>query len=106
MNRIGSPLLRKETPACSPGRYPDDQRRAEMACTCSVLVDLATSTTKVGRLWFSEPSPYETQEPRQGRPVSWLPVCIYVMAGSWLMASVCILRTKHMSSTILAVDGR
>ena len=28
-----------------------------------------------------------------------------VMAGSWLMASVCMLRMKHMSSTILAVHG-
>ncbi len=28
-----------------------------------------------------------------------------VMAGSWLMASVCMLRMKHMSSTILAVWG-
>ena len=27
------------------------------------------------------------------------------MAGSWLMASVCMLRMKHMSSTILAVHG-
>ena len=27
------------------------------------------------------------------------------MAGSWLMASVCMLRMKHMSSTILAVYG-
>src|SRR2546421_6726640 len=34
-----------------------------------------------------------------------LPVCMKVMAGSWLMASVCMLRMKHMSSTILAVHG-
>ena len=27
------------------------------------------------------------------------------MAGSWLIASVCMLRMKHMSSTILAVYG-
>ena len=34
-----------------------------------------------------------------------LPVCIRVMAGSWLIASVFMLRMKHMSSTILAVCG-
>ena len=28
-----------------------------------------------------------------------------VMAGSWLIASVCMLRIKHMSSTIFAVLG-
>ena len=37
--------------------------------------------------------------------MTWLPVCMKVMAGSWLMASVCMLRMKHMSSTILAVCG-
>ena len=35
----------------------------------------------------------------------WLPVWAKVMAGSWLMASVFMLRMKHMSSTILAVYG-
>jgi len=42
----------------------------------------------------------------QGRPVIWLPVCMYEIAGSWLMASVCMLRMKHMSSTMFAVFGR
>src|SRR5215472_1909072 len=77
-----------------------------MACTCSVLLGWATRTTNVGKFWLSEPRPYETQAPRHGRPVTWLPVWMYVMAGSWLMASVCIERTKHMSSTIFAVHGK
>ena len=34
-----------------------------------------------------------------------LPVCMNVMAGSWLIASVCMMRMKHMSSTIFAVCG-
>ena len=38
-----------------------------------------------------------------GAPVIWLPVCMYVMAGSWLIASVCMLRMKHMSSTMRTV---
>src|SRR5690349_10513723 len=71
-----------------------------MACTCSVLVGLATITTNVGKSSFSEPKPYDSHEPRHGRPVIWLPVCRYEMAGSWLMASVCMLRMKHMSSTL------
>ena len=70
-----------------------------------MFVGFATSTTNVGRLSLSEPRPYEIQAPRHGRPVTWLPVCIYVIAGSWLIASVCIDRMKHMSSTIRAVWG-
>ena len=42
-------------------------------------------------------------EPMPGRPAIWLPVCMKQMAGSWLMASVCIERMKHMSSTICDV---
>ena len=57
MYRMGSPVLRKETPACSPGRYPLDQSRALMAWICSLLVGSATNTTKVGRFSFIEPSP-------------------------------------------------
>jgi hypothetical protein len=57
MNRIGSPLERNETPACSPERKPDDHSRAEIAWSCSVLLGRATSTTNVGRLSFSEPRP-------------------------------------------------
>ena len=41
-----------------------------------------------------------------GRPASCEPVCTNVIAGSWLIASVCIERIKQMSSTILAVCGR
>jgi hypothetical protein len=33
-----------------------------------------------------------------GRPGCWLPVCTNVIAGSWLIASVCIERTMHNSS--------
>ena len=40
-----------------------------------------------------------------GRPLTMLPVCIAQMAGSWLMASVCIERMNAMSSTHFAVNG-
>ena len=41
----------------------------------------------------------------EGRPANWLPVCMKVMAGSWLMASVNIERTMHHSSALLAMCG-
>src|SRR6266545_2478051 len=40
-----------------------------------------------------------------GRPASCEPVWKNVMAGSWLMASVCKLLMKHKSSTTFAVCG-
>ena len=41
-----------------------------------------------------------------GRPASCEPVCTKVIAGSWLIASVCIERMMQMSSTIPAVCGK
>ena len=40
-----------------------------------------------------------------GLPASCEPVWTKVIAGSWLMASVCIDLTRQMSSTICAVCG-
>src|SRR5579871_5470845 len=40
-----------------------------------------------------------------GLPGTWLPVQMYVTAGSWLIASVHRLLTTAMSSTIFAVHG-
>src|SRR5437763_16896507 len=61
--------------------------------------------TKAGRSWFSLPSPYDSQEPMLGRPASWAPVWKKVMAGSWLIASVCNDLMKHSSSATCAVYG-
>ena len=44
-------------------------------------------------------------DPEHGLPVTWLPVCMNVTAGSWLIASVCIDLTKHILSAILAFQG-
>ena len=41
-----------------------------------------------------------------GRPGSWLPLWKNVMAGSWLIASVCSERMTQMSSAIPRVCGR
>ena len=40
-----------------------------------------------------------------GRPARWCPVWQNVIAGSWLMCSVCSDFTKHNSSAIFAVHG-
>jgi len=76
-----------------------------MACTCSVLVGRATITTNVGKLLLRAPSPYELQAPRHGRPATWLPVCMSVIAGSWLVASVCMLRMTTSSSAAFFSHG-
>jgi len=39
------------------------------------------------------------------RPGTMLPVCMWRMAGSWLIASVCIDRMNARSSTTLEVHG-
>src|SRR5256885_11941857 len=44
-------------------------------------------------------------EPMLGRPASCDPVWKNVIAGSWLIASVCIERMTHISSAIRAVWG-
>src|SRR5579871_2416571 len=63
-------------------------------------------TTKPGRLWLSEPSPYQAHEPIAGRPEMVVPVFMKVWAGSWLMASVRIERMMQMSSAILWIFGK
>lgn len=60
---------------------------------------------KAGRSAFSEPRPYDTQAPKAGRPPMWWPVCKNVIAGSWLIASVCSERMTQMSPANFAVCG-
>ena len=43
--------------------------------------------------------------PGSGRPASWAPVWKNVIAGSWLIASVCSDLMKHSSSATRAVCG-
>src|SRR5215207_3631560 len=63
-------------------------------------------TTNDGRFSFSDPSPYDSQAPRDGRPGSSAPVSRNVTAGAWLMASVYIDLTNTHSSAIDPVCGR
>jgi hypothetical protein len=58
---------------------------------------------KDGRLLLSDPMPYESHAPIDGRPACCDPVWKNVTAGSWLIASVCIDFTMQSSSTIFAV---
>ena len=43
-----------------------------------------SNTTKPGRSWLSEPSPYVTQEPIEAPPARAEPVCKNSSAGAWL----------------------
>ena len=102
--RTGSPVDLRETPANLEERKPEVQSLAEMACTLALgWLWEALRTTKVGRSRFMLPSPYASQEPMQGRPATSRPVWMKVMAGSWLMASVCMERMMARSSAMRAV---
>ena len=63
-------------------------------------------TTYAGRLAFSEPSPYVSQDPIDGRPGCSDPVRKNVIAGAWFTDAVNIDFTKQRSSAIPAVRGR
>src|SRR5215217_1619870 len=84
-------------PANLLGRKPLDHWRLAMGCFWPAA-PVEVRTTKPGRLSQSEPRPYQTQEPIEGRPEIVVPVFMKVWAGSWLMASVTIERTMQMSS--------
>jgi hypothetical protein len=60
----------------------------------------------VGRFSFRLPRPYESHDPRHGRPGSWFPEFTAMVAGSWLIASVWSDLTIASWSTIFAVQGK
>ena len=62
-------------------------------------------TTNPGKFLAAAPKPYTIHEPILGRPAICEPVCRKVTAGSWLIASVKMLFTMAILSTILAVCG-
>src|SRR6185437_2457829 len=51
------------------------------------------------------PKPYVSHDPMHGLPATCWPVWKNVMAGSWLIASVHVLRTIAISSAMRAVYG-
>ena len=89
-----SALLRIKTPCNAVGRNEDDQFREAPTGVPG------QSTTKPGRLRFSEPSPYTIHEPRDGRepPRKACPVFIISIDGKWLTLSDHIERTTRKSS--------
>ena len=106
MNRIGSPAAAERHArvlARQVARRPTAAPRSPAPARCWSAWPPARRRSAGSR--SASPGRSETHAPRHGRPVIWLPVCMNVMAGSWLIASVCMLRMKHMSSTILAVYG-
>src|SRR5436190_465566 len=62
-------------------------------------------TMKDGRLSFSLPRPYDSQEPRLALPGICAPVQMYVTAGSWLIASVCTDLMNEILSACFAIFG-
>src|SRR5579883_1752429 len=62
-------------------------------------------TTNAGRSRVIEPSPYNTHDPRLGRPGCAKPVLKKICAGAWLNWSVWTDFTMQMSSTTLAKFG-
>src|SRR5690606_6326812 len=73
----GSPLERHCTPWYTEGRKP----LPHTLLPASGVLPPEVSTTKPGRLLFSEPSPYVTHEPILGLPNRGWPVCTNNWAG-------------------------
>src|SRR3954451_7751875 len=92
-------------PANLLGRKPDDHWREAIGC-CWPALPVEVRTTKPGRFSVSAPRPYQTHEPMEGRPEIVVPVFMKVWAGSWLIASVTIERTMHMSSATEPMCGK
>lgn len=67
---------------------------------------LSSITTKPGRFSFSLPSPYVTQEPRQGLPLRIRPEFIISIAEPWIGDSAYIEWMNAMSSTQVARCGK
>ena len=61
--KIGSPWLRSRTPPYTVGRKPLDQFADPPLMPLPVDI-----TTNAGKSLVSAPSPYNTQDPRLGRP--------------------------------------
>ena len=78
--------------------------RVEIGCGLRPACEL--STTNPGKSSASLPSPYWIHDPMLGRPLMVVPVFIKVLAGSWLMASVCIDRMTANSSTCFVRWGK
>jgi hypothetical protein len=63
------------------------------------------STTKLGRFSFSEPSPYDTHAPNEGRFARIVPEWIRLRAGTCVGLNVYIERITQMSSITVEICG-
>src|SRR4029434_7974670 len=105
MYRTGSPTLRNATPVNLDGRKPLFHMRVKRAWALAFDDHVGVSTTNAGRSLLTLPKPYESHDPMLALPGTSLPVITNVHAGSRLIALVCTVLTKAMSSTIPAVCG-
>src|SRR5262249_29437075 len=96
-----SPLERHCTPWKTDGMKPLPQQLwPPLGCT-----PLEISTTNPGRFSFSEPRPYVTHDPIDGRPARGEPVNSSSSAGAWLNWSVYIDLITQMSSATSCSRG-
>ena len=101
----GPPRVLKATPWCSAGRNPLVQLKAPPAAFG--MPRASGRTTKPGRLSFSVPRPYESQEPIAGKPIWRNPVFAWKMPGMWLAVSATIeLITVSSSATSARLGNR
>src|SRR5262245_5527739 len=103
--RTGSDPLRNRTPWCWLGKKPLPQRREKIGWSVLFPLPWEIWTTNAGRFWLRLPIPYDSQAPRLGRPGCCDPVWMYVIAGSWLIASVFSDFTTAISSAMVAMFG-
>ena len=80
MNNTGSPADLHCTPWYTEGRNPLPQ--ADFPA--SGFLPPEARTINPGKFSFSDPKPYETHEPKEGRPNLAEPVCMSNWAGAWL----------------------
>src|ERR1700693_2890245 len=73
-------------------------RNGELNSCAPAMGEPGHKTTKPGRFWFSEPRPYVSQEPIDGRPGTRWPQFIRKSDGSWFGISVYIERITQTSS--------
>ena len=100
-SRTGVLPLRSSTPWCCDGRKPLVQLDAPPFGPPRPSLN----TTNAGNDSVSQPRPYDTQLPTDGKPLNSKPLLAKNNAGVWLAESVVIERMTVISSAISAMFG-
>src|SRR5689334_2776120 len=94
-----------ETPSCPTAVPWHTAGRNAFECKRLPSERIGRMVMKPGSDSFSEPNPYTTQEPTEGRTKFAEPVCRQREALEWLAESVCIERMKQRSSACWVRKG-